>query len=225
MEYFGISKEIFPILFGSNVLMMIILTKVSMKLIQTIATKEVLKYGIFLQVFSALLLVVFSLEANLYTIVVSMILYIGSLGFIFGNAMALALDFFQKDFDILKFIKFLFLPLLSFGLLLIIIITLLLKKKVFLIVNEKNIFFIILLILFVSQPFLAGPEVAGKNIIRISTMGYTSLIFLLCVNLKNLKDVSNKVSNTFSVVLLFWSLHPTFSKVKIFELFGKFLNY
>ena len=97
MEYFGISKEIFPILFGSNVLMMIILTKVSMKLIQTIATKEVLKYGIFLQVFSALLLVVFSLEANLYTIVVSMILYIGSLGFIFGNAMALALDFFQKD--------------------------------------------------------------------------------------------------------------------------------
>ena len=76
-----------------------------------------------------------------------------------------------------------------------------------------------------SQPFLAGPEVAGKNIIRISTMGYTSLIFLLCVNLKNLKDVSNKVSNTFSVVLLFWSLHPTFSKIKIFELFGKFLNY
>jgi hypothetical protein len=77
----------------------------------------------------------------------------------------------------------------------------------------------------VSQSFLAGPEVAGKNIIRYSTMGYTSLIFLLCVNLKNLKDVSNKVSNRFSIVLLFWSLHPTFSKIKIFELFGKFLNY
>ena len=135
------------------------------------------------------------------------------------------LDFFQKDFDILKFIKFLFLPLLSFGPLFVILIALLLKKKVFLIINEKNIFFIILLILFVSQPFLAGPEVAGKNIIRISTMGYTALIFLLCVNLKNLKDVSNKVSNTFSIVLLFWSLHPTFSKIKIFELFGKFLNY
>ena len=129
------------------------------------------------------------------------------------------LHFFQKDFNFFQFIKFLFLPLLSFGPLFIIILILLLRKKVYLKINEKNVFFIILLILFVSQPFLAGPDVAGKNIIRLSTMGYTSLIFLLFVNLKNLKDISSKVSNTFSVILLFWSFHPTFSKIKIFELF------
>jgi DHA1 family bicyclomycin/chloramphenicol resistance-like MFS transporter len=97
MEYFSISKEIFPVLFGANVLMMIILTKVSMKLIETIETKDVLKYGILLQVFAAIALVGFSYEANFYAILISMIFYIGSLGFIFGNAMALALDFFQKD--------------------------------------------------------------------------------------------------------------------------------
>jgi DHA1 family bicyclomycin/chloramphenicol resistance-like MFS transporter len=97
MEYFSISKDIFPLLFGSNVLMMIILTKLSMKLIETIETKIVLKYGIILQMLSALSLLGFSDGLNFYPIFISMIFYIGSLGFIFGNAMALALDFFKED--------------------------------------------------------------------------------------------------------------------------------
>ena len=97
MEYFSISKDIFPLLFGSNVLMMIVLTKLSMKLIETIETKIVLKYGIILQMLSAISLIVFSYESNFYPIFISMIFYVGSLGFIFGNAMALALDFFKED--------------------------------------------------------------------------------------------------------------------------------
>ena len=97
MEYFEISKDFFPLFFGSNVLMMIIFTKVSMKLIQTSNTKDILKYGILLQVFSAFCLLAFSFEANLFAIFISMIFYVGSLGFIFGNAMGLALDFFKND--------------------------------------------------------------------------------------------------------------------------------
>lgn len=97
MEYFLISKEYFPLFFGANVLMMIILTKVSMKLIQTIETKKVLKFGIILQLISGLALVGFSFDASIYTIFASMVLYVGSLGFIFGNAMALALDYFKED--------------------------------------------------------------------------------------------------------------------------------
>jgi len=97
MEYFEVSKEFFPLFFGSNVLMMIILTKVSMKLIQTSNTKDILKYGILLQVLSALCLVAFSFESNLFAIFIAMIFYVGSLGFIFGNAMGLALDFFRND--------------------------------------------------------------------------------------------------------------------------------
>lgn len=97
MEYFLISKEYFPLFFGANVLMMIILTKVSMKLIQSIETKKVLKFGIILQLIAGLALVGFSFEASIYTIFASMVLYVGSLGFIFGNAMALALDYFKED--------------------------------------------------------------------------------------------------------------------------------
>lgn len=104
MDYFLISKEYFPLFFGANVLMMIILTKVSMKLIQSIETKKVLKFGIILQLIAGLALVGFSFEASIYTIFASiytifasMVLYVGSLGFIFGNAMALALDYFKED--------------------------------------------------------------------------------------------------------------------------------
>ncbi len=135
------------------------------------------------------------------------------------------LDFFQKDFEIFKFLKFLFLPFLSFGPLFAAIIFLLFKRKIFLKINETNIFFIILLILFVAQPFLCGPVVAGKNIIRLSTLGYTSLIFMLCLNLKNLNDLSRKTSIIFFILLPIWSFHPTFSNIKIFEILKKFLNY
>ena len=135
------------------------------------------------------------------------------------------LDFFQKDFEIFKFLKFLFLPFLSFGPLFVLIIFLLLKEKIFLSINEKNIFFIILLILFVAQPFLCGPVVAGKNIIRLSTLGYTSIIFLLCFNLKNLSKIPKKIVIIFFIVLSFWSFHPTFSNIKIFKLFTKFLDF
>lgn len=127
------------------------------------------------------------------------------------------INFFQNDFKILMFLKFLFLPFLSFGPLFAIIIFLLLKKKILLSINEKNVFFIIVLILFVAQPFFAGPVVAGKNIIRLATHGYSSIIFLLCLNLKNLGNLSKKSSIIFFIILFFWSFHPTFSNVKIFE--------
>ncbi len=97
MEYFLVLKEYFPLFFGANVLMMILLTKVSMKLIQTIDTRNILKFGIILQLIAGLALVIFSFDASIYTIFASMVLYVGSLGFIFGNAMALALDYFKED--------------------------------------------------------------------------------------------------------------------------------
>jgi len=97
MEYFGISKEIFPLFFGANVLMMIILTKINIKLLHTVDTKKVLKFGISLQVTAGILLIVFSFNSSIYMIFPMIILYVGSLGFIFGNATSLALDFFKND--------------------------------------------------------------------------------------------------------------------------------
>lgn len=97
MEYFSITKEIFPFLFGANVFMMIIFTKLNIKLIQNTKPKDILKLGIFLQLISSFLLIIFSFNQSFYLICFSIIIYVGSLGFIFGNAMALALEFFKKD--------------------------------------------------------------------------------------------------------------------------------
>jgi hypothetical protein len=128
------------------------------------------------------------------------------------------IQYFQNNFDLLKFFKFLVLPFLSFGPLFIMIIIQFFKKEISFMLNEKNIFFSLLLILFVSQPLLSGPLIAGKNIIRLSTFGYTSLIFLFCLNLKYLKYKSKSFSIIFFILILFWSLHQTYSKIKIFDL-------
>lgn len=97
MEYFGISTEIFPFLFGANVFVMIILTKINMKLVQKTPPESILKVGVLMQMFASFALVAFSNDANIYVIFPCMVIYIGSLGFIFGNGMALALEYFKKD--------------------------------------------------------------------------------------------------------------------------------
>lgn len=97
MEYFGVNASWFPFLFGANVLLMIIFTKLNMRWVQKIEPSLILYWGVSLQVFSGIALVLVSFEANLYVVFFFMILYVGSLGLIFGNAMALALEYFKKD--------------------------------------------------------------------------------------------------------------------------------
>ena len=98
MEYFELSKDVFPFLFGANVLMMIILTKVNMKLVQNIDPKKVLKFGVSMQFIASLFLIAISFnEPSVYIVFAGIVAYVGSLGLIFGNAMALALEYFQKD--------------------------------------------------------------------------------------------------------------------------------
>ena len=98
MEYFSLTKEVFPFLFGANVLMMIILTKVNMRLVQNIDPKKVLKFGVTMQFIASLFLITISFtEPSVYIVFVGIVAYVGSLGLIFGNAMALALEYFKKD--------------------------------------------------------------------------------------------------------------------------------
>ena len=97
MEYFAISKEYFPIFFGANVLMMIIFTRINVKLIHNNEPSDILKYGVILQLIAGILLCLLAFSPSLILVFICMILYIGSLGFIFGNAMACALEFFKKD--------------------------------------------------------------------------------------------------------------------------------
>ena len=97
MEYFSISTDVFPFLFGANVLLIIILTRINMKLIHKINPKRMLMFGVLLQLLAGLFLVLFSFNASVITIFILIVTYIGSIGFIFGNATVSALEFFKTD--------------------------------------------------------------------------------------------------------------------------------
>ena len=125
--------------------------------------------------------------------------------------------YFQNNLDYLILLKFFLYPLLSFGPLIILIFIKFLSKEIYFKLNEKNTFFIILILGIIAQPILAGPLVAGKNIIRLSSYVYCLSIFLFCANLKEIKFYSKKIIFIFILFLTLWSMHPTFSKIKIFE--------
>tara|TARA_B100000902_G_scaffold398079_1_gene463717 strand:+ start:3934 stop:5067 length:1134 start_codon:yes stop_codon:yes gene_type:complete len=125
--------------------------------------------------------------------------------------------YFQNNLDYLILLKFFLYPFLSFGPLIILIFIKFLSKEIHFKLNEKNTFFIILILGIIAQPILAGPLVAGKNIIRLSSFVYCLSIFLFCANLKEIKFYSKKIIFISILFLTLWSMHPTFSKIKIFE--------
>ncbi len=116
------------------------------------------------------------------------------------------------------FIYFLW-PFLSFGPL-IIYFLLIIKKDFFL--KKKNlnlnIFIIIFSTLVVFQPILQGLEVSGKNIIRLSSLAYPSILILLIVN-SNKVEVNRLKILFFGILAFFWSSHPTFSVFTFLENF------
>ncbi|MFA6396610.1 MAG: multidrug effflux MFS transporter [Sulfurimonas sp.] len=97
MEYFRVDRHIFPILFGSNVLVMIFMTRLNIKLVKKFHPRTILITGITIQFIASLILLVISFHPNIIAVFVAMTLYVGILGLIFGNGVALALDFFKSD--------------------------------------------------------------------------------------------------------------------------------
>ncbi|MDD2838101.1 MAG: multidrug effflux MFS transporter [Sulfuricurvum sp.] len=97
MEYFHVSKQLFPFLFGANVLVMIVLTRLNIKMVQTYEPKTILSAGMTIQLAAGTVLLLLSFSPNLPAVFFAMTIYVGILGIIFGNGIALALEFFKND--------------------------------------------------------------------------------------------------------------------------------
>ena len=88
-----------------------------------------------------------------------------------------------------------------------------------LIKSEKIIYLVILTTLVFLQPILSGPEISGRNIIRLTTLGispFVVLIFLITKE-RNFKFKKLKLIILFYIIIFFHSFHPTFSNIDIFE--------
>ena len=126
---------------------------------------------------------------------------------------------FNTNYSIISFIKFIIFPLLSFFPLLILIIFE--KFELSKLNSSLKLFFIFSVLFLIAQPFLAGPVVAGKNFIRLSNYSFPLIIFLLSSIISSKAFFEQRKNNTiyiiFILILYFWSMHPTFSKIKFFE--------
>jgi len=130
------------------------------------------------------------------------------------------IQYIKTDVNYLILIKFVLYPLLTYGPILIFILILIFKRNLTYKYDEKNIFFIIVILGIFAQPLIAGPLIAGKNIIRLSSFAYFISIFLICLNLDNLKAFSKKLKIVFISLIVLWSMHPTFSKINILHHLG-----
>lgn len=134
--------------------------------------------------------------------------------------------FFLQDVAIGQKLLFLTLPFLSFfPLFLYIFIFRKLKKITFSLPEDPKIFFYLFIcLLIVLQPILSGFLVTGRNIIRLTTLAYIPIIFLL-VNASVFIELKNKVINVFFYFFVVtWSFHPTFSNIKLFKYLSKGLK-
>ena len=96
MEHFKLSPFVFSFCFGSNVLMMMLFGRLNAKLVKTLDPFVLLRFGMSVQAFLALLFFVFHTSETFWIIFPIIGLYIGMLGFIFSNSVSLVLDFFPR---------------------------------------------------------------------------------------------------------------------------------
>lgn len=131
--------------------------------------------------------------------------------------------YYDTIFGILLFFKyslksliiFIFLPILTFWPLLIFFYT---NKLKILNKNLEIIFFLsISIMLIIGQPFMGGPHITGKNFIRLSNLAYPLiLVFIALISTIEKKKI-NTLYKLFILMMFIWSMHPTFSKIKIFD--------
>lgn len=95
MEYFSVSVQLFPFLFGANVLVMMLMNRINLWALNHYASSTILTAGLIIQLACGIALVLASYtEPNLYWVVGLNMLFVGSLGLIAANATAGALNFF-----------------------------------------------------------------------------------------------------------------------------------
>lgn len=99
IEHFHMSLELFPILFGSNVILVIIMGAVNVQLLKHFEPQKILNVGLLIQLFAGLSLFLIMLNDNApFILVFSLIvIFVGILGIIFGNANALVLQMYPNS--------------------------------------------------------------------------------------------------------------------------------
>lgn len=138
--------------------------------------------------------------------------YMTSSPFPIGNVINIfGYNFFNLE-EIKRFLIFLSFPLLSFFPLLIFLIG---EFKFQNINFKRTILFSLPIIMLIGQPILGGPDI-GRNLIRLTSLSYPFLLTFLIYQVDLKKKFENKIILFLFISFLHaWSMHPTFSKIKM----------
>lgn len=99
MAHFGVSLALFPVLFGANVVMLLIFNKINARIVHRYTPKRLLALAQYTQIFIGLsLLSLMTLsEISLWQMVLGIMLFIGLQGFIVSNGTASTLEYFPQS--------------------------------------------------------------------------------------------------------------------------------
>ncbi len=97
IEYFGISTDAFPFFFGFNFVILIAMTRVNVALLKKYSPKELINIAIIIQILSGLLFILLYENISLISTMLLMASYMSVMALIFGNSLAMALEYFPKN--------------------------------------------------------------------------------------------------------------------------------
>jgi len=97
IEYFNISTDMFPLFFGLNFAMLIIMIRINIILLKTTSVITLIKTAIFIQICAGTVFMLNSSDISLVLVVILLAVYMSMNGFIYGNTMALVLENFPHN--------------------------------------------------------------------------------------------------------------------------------
>ena len=99
IEYYGVSTSKFPILFGANIIVMMLFNRLNAKLLDRHSTRKLIWLGISVQLTSVSLLLILYLSGNLnlWSNVILIMFSIGPIGIIGPNNMSAYLHCFSRN--------------------------------------------------------------------------------------------------------------------------------
>lgn len=97
LDYFNFNIEIFPLLFGANVVLNIVLSLLNNYFLKRHNPERMMQVGLLLQLFAgAMIFLAVLFLPNFWVIFSAIVLFIGSLGLVMGNGTALILNLTPK---------------------------------------------------------------------------------------------------------------------------------
>lgn len=99
MGYFGASEQLYPFLFGANIVTLTLANQLNIRLLRRYSAKRILAFGQLIQIIMGICMVVslIWLPLELWALVPLVMLFIGMQGLIVANGMSSATDFFPHS--------------------------------------------------------------------------------------------------------------------------------